>query len=74
MSKELDAIRHDIPRNKNWAVEFMKQPESAHHIIPNHVHPEFEEFNMIYKNAQNQSEGILVIREFLFLCVTNKSK
>ncbi|CAB4375108.1 unnamed protein product [Rhizophagus irregularis] len=54
MSKELEAIRHDIPRNGDWAVEFLKQPK----IIPNHVHPEFEEFNMIYKNAQNQNNWV----------------
>jgi hypothetical protein len=55
MSKELEAIRHDSS-NGNWAVDFLKQPESSHHIVPDHVHSEFREFDMIYKNAQNQSE------------------
>jgi hypothetical protein len=56
MSKELEAIRHDSPRNGNWTADFLKQPESAHHIMPGHVRSEFGEFDMIYKNAQNQSE------------------
>ncbi|RIA93272.1 hypothetical protein C1645_762639 [Glomus cerebriforme] len=68
MSKELEAIRHDLPRNGNWAGDFLKQPESVHH---NHVQSGFEEFNMIYKNAQNQNKWISEFSQFRQLPTSN---
>ncbi|CAI2168985.1 11802_t:CDS:2 [Funneliformis geosporum] len=65
MSRGLETIVHESQRNGDWAESFLNQSESTHHhIMPGHARSEFENFEMIYKKAQNQDKWATEFSQF----------